>query len=293
MKAIYRIRLKPKSNWRTLLSSDTLAGYMMWLLKHNTSEFDNIYKRFVSGEAPFVLSDGFPGDTLPTPCQFSQYGVANKLIDYLPRELFDTATKRSRLLEFLQDPDDNLPHYSTCIKGIAQIDRDITSSSAIDMEESFTLSNADFITIYGYFADKETAELVEEQFKIMQYHGFGRGSSKGYGQFELLAFEQEKKLFKKSSKKTMRVALSHFIPLKGEAVPDYFQYRIKSGKIGERGYGFAKGDLFHKKPLPMILPGACFLSSDEEICGGIAKNITADKKVIQLGHAILMPVNPL
>lgn len=65
-----RIRLKPRSPWRTPWQADTLTGALCTTAARvYGADFlrDRLIGPMLAGKPPFVLSDAFPGDVLPVP----------------------------------------------------------------------------------------------------------------------------------------------------------------------------------------------------------------------------------
>ncbi|MFP4459573.1 MAG: type III-A CRISPR-associated RAMP protein Csm4 [Candidatus Zixiibacteriota bacterium] len=303
MMKFYKIKLKPKSFWRTPLNSDTLAGYMMWLLKLNSDSFDFIYERFINGKTPFVFSNGFPGDTITMPCHIKKYAqnlsqrsrnlriLAN--LEYLSLDLLDSIQNTINIEKTIDSLDVNLgeiPNFDISYHDTIQVDRQDTLSNFnhSSIIERIHLVNVDHITIYAAFETDEIAEIIKRNFEIMEYHGFGRGSSRGFGVFKLEDFSREKALFINDSQKQGRIALSHFCPADGQKIPNCFEYYLKEGKIGEKAFGL-DDESFDKKAIMMIKSGAFFQDYDRHTIGCIKENIAADRGVIQLGHSVLLP----
>jgi len=64
-----RIKLKLKSTFITDWQSDTLFGHLCWVVMRSEGEdgLKEFLQPFMERRPPFLLSNGFPGDWLPSP----------------------------------------------------------------------------------------------------------------------------------------------------------------------------------------------------------------------------------
>lgn len=82
----YRITIKPNGPIGTPWRSDTMFGHLVWFvaMQEGNKAVKSLVETFLDGDPPFILSDGFPEDCMPSPLFDSDdiASVVQSLEDY-------------------------------------------------------------------------------------------------------------------------------------------------------------------------------------------------------------------
>lgn len=302
----YRIELSIKSGFITPWHADTLFGHLCWVAERhdgfeNFSGAAGLIELYRNGDAPFILSDGFPAGLLPAPATLREL--------YLPKkqEELDSQSyskmKQAKKLEYI-----TVEQFQTFCKGqtpdLSEIHKGVISATTLHNQinritnttgEQGSLFERDekfisggLIQIYAKVRAGFETDL-HRLFELLGKTGFGAKKSSGKGAcsfkscevFDGFAVDGESSGF---------ASLSHFVPAKDDPVDGAYRTMVKYGKLGEEKT-FC-GNPF-KKPLIMIKPGALFQTAiPKSYYGRMIEGISyADKSVVQYGYAFPVPVN--
>jgi len=272
---LHRLRLRPRSPWRTPWQADTLTGALCTTAARIHGA-DFLRRRLIdpmlAGAPPFVLSDAFPGDLLPVP-------IAVRLAKP-PPDADRKAIKRGRWLareDFLAlratgsdgaIPWDRLPPDSAVFCGETTRHNTLARDSDASLEEGGLFSRADTLlrqhsepngdarlTLYFRAADQAAADLLLELLHELSLVGFGADVATGRGQFELLAEPQpELELDRPPSDANGLIVLSTFQPAPDDPTDGLWEAFPKFAKLGP---DLALADV-RKHTLILFRPGACF-----------------------------------
>jgi CRISPR-associated protein Csm4 len=273
MNRLHRLRLRPRSAWRTPWQADTLAGMLCWMCARTEGEGvlrAEILDPMLGGAPPFVLSDAFPGDLLPVP-------AAVRLLPRAPDA--HKSVKRARWIS-------REAHARACAGGEVAVEELVaeppiaehghtrnTLSRLTDTtgEEGslFThpeyridtshaaLAGADWLSVYVRVREGFEDHLLG-LFHELACAGFGADASVGKGAFDFPEGEPELEpaewLAPSPDDADAAVVLSTFQPAPADPVEGFWESFVKHGKLGP---DFGVGDV-RKNPLLLCRPGACF-----------------------------------
>jgi CRISPR-associated protein Csm4 len=276
MNRLFRLRLRPRSPWRTPWQADTLSGMLCWMCARTEGERvlrAEVLEPMLAGEPPFVLSDAFPGDLLPVP-------LAVRLLPW-PAEA-RKAVKRARWLSAAAfrravagEPltlDDLVMESPLVEHGHTRNTLGRLNDTTGDEGSLFThpehrlapkhpaLAGADWLSVYVRVRPAFEARLLE-LFEELAAVGFGADASVGKGAFAFPggspALEPTDELGAAPPEANGAVTLSTFQPAAGDPVAGVWESFTKHGKLGP---DFGLDDV-RKHPLLLCRPGACFRTS--------------------------------
>lgn len=281
---LYRLKLRPRSPWRTPWHADTLTGALCGVAARVHGP-DILRKRLIdpmlAGQPPFVLSDAFPGDLLPLP-------VVLRLAD--PPDGVDRKTlKRARWLtrdDFfaIRASGGNcaLP-WNRLIPDSAVFLDEITRHNTLSRDSDASLeegglfartgtllrthahgnrhpksdpglSAVNYLTLYFRTRDDEAADFLLDLLHELTLTGFGADVTTGRGQFDIPADpEPDANLDVPPPGANAVVVLSTFQPAPGDAIDGLWEAFPKFGKLGP---DLGLSDV-RKHTLIMFRPGAC------------------------------------
>jgi CRISPR-associated protein Csm4 len=270
---LYRLKLRPRSPWRTPWQADTLTGALCSIAaRAHGPEFltQRLIRPMLSGSPPFVLSDAFPGDLLPlpVPLRLAKHPPdadrkAIKRGRWLPRENFlalraaaaDSDVPWTRIL-----PDSTVFCAQTTQHSTLARDSDAS------LEEGGLFSRPDTclpaaqtgpaeLTLYFRAADDEAAELLMELLYSLALVGFGADTATGRGQFEIAGdAEQAADIDRMPPASDGVIVLSTFQPAPNDPTDGLWEAFPKFAKLGP---DLGLSDV-RKHTLIMFRPGACF-----------------------------------
>jgi len=299
----YRLKIKPQSSFLTPWYADTIFGNLCWNMAWR--EGDDAIKEFLeeykNGSPVFVLSDGMPGDLLPSPAHlslveqrgegFDAFKKAKELkkLSWLSQNVFESVRKGNLEIE----PSDGIKTFKTFRTLHNSINR-ITGTTGEDGSlfelEEHTLSEAgQFISIYLKIKDGRE-EKVFAFFKDLSLTGYGKKKSVGKGAFDIIGQLEPFDGFNDFNGANGFMSLSNFVPAKNDPTDGFYKTLVKYGKLGGE-FTFC-GKPF-KKPLMMLTAGSSFKVSGniKPLYGRMVEGIAPAKpEVVQYGYAFAVPV---
>ncbi len=297
----YRLKVKPQSSFLTPWQADTIFGNLCWIMAWREGE--DVLKKFLSeyknGNPAFVLSDGFPGDLLPTPVHlslmeqkgesFEAYKKAKELkkVSWLSPDVFESVRKGNLDIE----PAERAESFKTFTTLHSSINR-VTGTtgeegSLFELPEYAVEQNE--ISIYLKIKDG-WVEKVSSLFKDLSLTGYGKKKSVGKGAFEIIGQLELFDRFDDFNGSNGFMSLSNFVPAKNDPTDGFYKTLVKYGKLGGE-FTFC-GKPF-KKPLMMLTTGSSFRVNGKinrfygRMVAGIAP---AKPEVVQYGYAFAVPV---
>ncbi|GJQ27111.1 MAG: hypothetical protein HBSAPP02_21430 [Phycisphaerae bacterium] len=270
---LYRLKLCPRSPWRTPWQADTLIGALCATAArvHGAAFLrQRLIEPMLAGSPPCVLSDAFPGDLLPVP-------VTVRLAQP-PPDADRKAVKRGRWLsrdDFLTlraaTPDADVPWDRFLPDSAVFLDETtrhntLARDSDASLEEGGLFSRPDThlrtghngrtaLTLYFRAADDAAADLLRDLLHELSLTGFGADVATGRGQFEIAGDpEPATDLDAAPQDADGLIVLSTFQPAPGDPTDGCWEAFPKFGKLGP-DLGLAD---VRKHTLIMFRPGACF-----------------------------------
>jgi len=300
---LHRIRLRPRAPWRTPWHADTLYGSLCWELRRlgGHAALADLLDRCRSGNPPFVLSDAFPGDLLPTPLAVQRLVSSAEL---QPRERFELHREwKRRALVPLETFDairsGTLPPPPAGAQDPCQtesrlhvwLDRRTNTSpeGALREEDATWLDPAvQYLSVYAR-VEPDFAPRLRDLWASLAASGFGKRKSVGMGAFEFVSMERFD-AFRDVSGPDGFVSLSHFVPAASDPADGDYGVLVKYGKLGEE---FAASENPFKRPLVMLTPGSSFRTGGPprdwygRTVAGIAPT---HPEVLQVAFALVLPL---
>lgn len=300
---IYRVRLSLISSLSTPWQADTIFGSLCWAFLRNYGE-DRLREFLIlyhSGEPPFILSNGFPGDLLPVPLSvYSVFPVhPGRQLNIETHEQMRTIKKLSfvkfeqfnEILHLRSFPLSDLEKepivdFTTLHSKINRITNTTGQEGSLYEVEEWALKTK-YLSVYvkttAHWRDK-----VLDLFELMSRVGFGKDKSTGKGHFKVLGMEQFND-FKIPDSPNGFVTLSNFIPARTDPTEGLYKTFVKYGKLGEE---FSLEAVPFKKPLLMLSEGSVFCTGDaplKDFYGRMVPNIAPPKPEVTQ-YALAFPI---
>lgn len=323
----YRLTIEPLSAFRTPLQSDTIFGHLLWALRYTggqggEQELVNFVARYRAGDAPLLVSAGFPEDSLPAPAlprprPKNSSSVANRVVGdllrklseelaYLPRQQWvglvnklSGETVRAALharltyLEALeseqqQDQEDYRRQQKKEYLTRTAVDR-VTGSARegrlFMAAETFYQPPARF-DIWHKLAEGEDIERFKRCWRWIEANGFGKRKSAGAGAFKITRLLEPEDLPQADNPNAF-MSLSAWTPAAADPTDATYKTRVKRGKLAEQ-YALPSP---WKKPLLMLEPGAIArLPEGEMLKDWYGRLITdvhwSQENIVQFGLAL-------
>ena len=211
----WRLRLRPLSAWATPWRADSLFGAVCWRwLELFPLSFEQMLGEFSEGRTPpFVLSDAQPGDLFPLPLHITPV-TPNKprLPIYISAEAFQ---------DVINGQTNTAPAMKAVLAAATRIqtaiDREVGAGAEgqlFETETQYLTKACETLTVY--IRSERYMGEVTACFKALSRTGFGKKSSTGLGQFEVLSGPEECDWLDGSPSADAWVALSHFVPAPGD-----------------------------------------------------------------------------
>ncbi len=319
----YGIHLKSWLGSR--LKSDTLTGQLLCLYRERNSNeaLENWIERFKAGEPPFILSDAFPHDFLPTPAlpalprddlqkkyeqdvelfqQLKWYKTFKKKFRWMRvKEWLELRENISpwKLFEFYSQKKNEAEEKPGNIEmRQLQLHNSINRGTGAVLE-GFLYTSEDYwyhstegkpaLDIYVEI-DETYLEEFQKLLKDLEIVGFGGNRSTGKGQltFELdesTEFQSQRELLLKMPQTTAWLNLSTYSSFKRDDLRGYYQTETKFSKAWS---GFGQTNPF-KFPLLVFKAGSVFKDKPGYANTVITGIHPIDESIIQCCSPIMFP----
>ena len=253
----WRLQLRPLSPWATPWRADSLFGAICWRwLELFPESFESMLKEFREGQTPpFVLSDAWPSDLMPMPSHVLP--IASKKPKppmYISAETFRSI---SRGQSMTATPVESVIMSSTRIQ--TSIDRELGSAADGQLFETDTQhlgASCDHLSVY--IRSDRYLEQAVACLKAQSHTGFGKKSSTGLGQFEIVNHPEGCEWLDELPGANSWMALSHFVPAPGNPSNGYWRTHVTFPKF----HGNAAANVF-KGSILMLTPGSVFRTNQE------------------------------
>jgi CRISPR-associated protein Csm4 len=266
---LLQFKLRPLSAWRTAWQADTLTGLLCWTaarLGERELLEDGITSPALRGRPPFVLSDAFPGDLIPVPIVAflqswpDEQRKLAKRARWLTKECFIRARSHGSF-----QIEDLLPDRAFISQDRLRNTLDRTTQGTPERgglwpsSETWLAGEQPYLSVYARVEDEFVPTLIR-LVRELTATGFGADASAGLGQFELLGEpESAAWLDAPGTKMNSCMVLSTFQPAVNDPTDGMWQSFVKYGKLGP-DFGL-ENEQTYKRPLLMLRPGACFVTS--------------------------------
>jgi len=297
----YRLKIKPQSSFLTPWQADTIFGNLCWIMAWR--EGDDALKEFLNeyknGNPAFVMSDGVPGDLLPSPTHlslaeqkekgFDAFKKAKELkkVSWLSLDVFESVRKGNLEIEPFA-PIKTFKTFTTLHSSINRITGTTGEEGSLFELPEYAVEQND-ISIYLKIKDG-WEDKVLALFKDLSLTGYGKKKSVGKGAFEIIGQLESFDRFDDFDGSSGFMSLSNFVPAKNDPTNGFYKTFVKYGKLG--GEFTYCGKPF-KKPLMMLTAGSSFKVNGnmKPFYGRMVEDIAPAKpEVVQYGYAFAVPV---
>lgn len=276
---LYRLKLRPRSPWRTPWQADTLTGMLLATCArtHGSNVLrDRLIEPMLDGSPPFILSDACPGNLMPVPLWLRLAEWPEdvdrkqlKRVRWLSADAFKDARAGTRpsFDQFAADEQfflDHVHQHNTLSRlsdttgeaesGFAPFTRPETLLLCTDPSED---QHAGFLSVYFRILDPtgDAGNLLLDLMHELALTGFGADTATGRGQFDIIDDPQPVPEFDAPLENANAViCLSTFQPGTNDPTDGLWEAFPKFGKLGP---DLNVADV-RKNPLIMFRPGACF-----------------------------------
>ena len=273
MDSLVRIKLRPLGVWSTPWQADTLTGALAnaWARSNGPGAIERDFlDPWLAGSPSFVLSDAFPGDTLPAPAGLpvwwdwphEDYKRVKKR-DLLSPEDFGRIQRGMRPELNGDDPGIAITDHARLRNAISRA-TDTTGDGGELFEVPFsTLERRGdhpaeeerylFLSLYAR-ADSGGLDLLVNCLEMLGRTGYGADASVGHGGFVLEAEPEPFPELDDVPDADSFVSLSTFQAAASDPVDGFWRMFVKYGKLAPEFQDIA----IFKRPQAMLRPGACF-----------------------------------
>ena len=264
MDTLVRLKLKPLGVWTTPWQADSVLGALAvaWARSHGREALQRDFvEPWLANEPPFVISDAFPGNSLPAPANIP-------LFDWPPedRKKVKSLSRLSpasfrRVQMGLRPSLDDTPNIAVRddVRMRNSISRS-TDTAGVEGGELFgveysVLSDPDAgLTIYARAGDGGI-DLLTQALQTLGVIGFGARASVGHGGFMIADGPSPCPELDDVPGADGFVSLSTFQPTPADPADGFWRSFIKYGKMSPE---FHHHDVVFKRPQVMLEAGACF-----------------------------------
>lgn len=288
------LTLKLKSGLLTDLQSDTIYGHFCWRLKDKFGDdklidFINLYK---NNKPVFLISDGLIkiGDSIrfPKPFLFQKSETKatkiDKVLEFVERKRdkernYLTLSELNNFLLTgkveLEEKNESFSlnkkrkkkkrEIEESLRVSVQINRNTYSSAEgrlFSYKPKFSRQDVSFVVLIKVLDEKkfdefECEEILQDTFIV----GFGKKKSSGYGQFEILNFEEFNGLNEPKDSNYFFVLGNYLPSIEDKISPIVYDFNTKYGKFGEE---LALSENPFKNPIVFLTAGSCFKTEDKK-----------------------------
>lgn len=262
MDTLVRLTLKPLGVWTTPWQADSLLGAMACAWARSRGQ-DALRRDFLepwlAHEPLFVVSDAFPGDSLPAPASLPLWWdwPAEKRKNVKKHRWMTVADFR-RVQEGkkpnLEDPGISIQDRVRLRNTVSRV-----SNTAGDGGELFevpfsNLSRADAALTVFVRAATGGMRILVEALEMLGWTGYGADASVGHGGFELNGDQTHCHELDNVPDADGFISLSTFQPAAADPVDGFWRLFVKYGKLAPEFHSTA----VFKRPQVMLAAGACF-----------------------------------
>jgi CRISPR-associated protein Csm4 len=329
-KSVYNMKtfiltLKQKSGLLTALQSDTIYGHFCWRLKerfgvNKLTEFISLYK---NDNPVFLLSDGLlkVKDEIRFPRPFifqkpdTKENKVDKILEFVERKKSKERNylTLSEINKFLSNGKIELEEieegidlkktknkkkkiFEESLRVSVQIDRNSFASAEgklYSYNPKFSRDDVFFVVLIKVLNEDKYKEfdcdnILKDTFRI----GFGKKKSSGYGQFEVLGFDEFKEINEPIESDTFFVLGNYLTANEDKVMPIGYDINTKYGKFGEE---FSQSENPFKNPIVFLTAGSCFKTENKkEFYGRISNESEISltiKEAVQFGMPFILKFN--
>ena len=267
MGPLVRLRLRPAGVWTTPWQADSLLGAMAceWARSRGPGALKrDLLEPWLAGEPPFVVSDAFPGNSLPSPAVLplwwdwpAEQRKAVKRTRWLSVDDFSRVQRG--VMPRLEPPAVTIVDHVRLRNAVSR-----ATNSAGDHGELFEIPFSDLsragdseahLTVFARIRAGATGEaMLVDALEMLGRTGYGADASVGHGAFEIDLGLTPCPEFDDVQGAAGFIALSTYQPAVRDPGEGFWRAFVKYGKLAPELHGAA----VRKRPQVMLEPGACF-----------------------------------
>ena len=264
MEALARLQLKPLGVWTTPWQADSLLGALAcsWARSRGPDALRRDFlDPWLAGEPPFVVSDAFPGDSLPAPAAVPLWWdwPADRRKE-VRKHRWLTVADFHRVQRGEQPA---LERVSVSIRSHVRLRNAVSrvTDAAGGGGELFEVPYSDLnepgqgLSIYVR-ATRRGIDVMMEALELLGRTGYGADASVGHGSFELQGEPRSSSALDDVPGADGFISLSTWQPAPTDPVDGLWRAFIKYGKLAPEFHPTA----VFKRPQVMLEAGACFRS---------------------------------
>jgi CRISPR-associated protein Csm4 len=277
--SLWRIELHLRGPTLSAWQADTIWGHLCWALRHQQGEpaLREWLQRYRSGAPPLLVSDAFPGDTLPAPLfpQAAGQPPTDKRIKrarWLTRADFLASAAAGRVI-LDSEPAEGWRETPTWRNTVSRATGSSISEHAAGglfaLQERWPPGG--IVTTYVRVAPRELP-LGQELFQTLVHSGFGKRRAVGYGCVTEIIWREETELAQPPSGANGFVSLSSFVPQPTDPIGGAWDLRAKHARFSDEMPGTP-----WKQPLLLLTTGSSFCARPmRPWYGGVVDNIAVE-----------------
>jgi CRISPR-associated protein Csm4 len=261
VEALARLSMKPLGVWTTPWQADSLLGALAcsWARSRGAAALRRDFlEPWLAGEPPFVLSDAFPGDSLPTPAAVPLWW------DWPPDRRKEVKKHRwltaadFRRVQLGEQP--VLERVSVSVRSHVRLRNTISRvTDTTGGGELFEVPYSDLndpdqgLSIYVR-ATRRGVDVLMQALELLGRTGYGADASVGHGGFELPEELLPSPALDDVPEADGFISLSTWQPARTDPVDGLWRVFVKYGKLAPEFHATA----VFKRPQVMLEAGACF-----------------------------------
>lgn len=254
----WRIRIRPLSPWASPWRSDTIFGSICWQwLALYPHDFNSIIEEFgIGGEPPFLVSDAWPSNLLPVPAHVHVESGGDADRKKWKPPLYVPVSSFQRIVTGHEQSAKGI--VVDAVRPVTRvqtaINRDYGTAADGQLFETdcqYVGSQQDWLTVY-IRTDKHLDRLAT-CLRALAFTGYGKKSSSGLGQFELLGDPERCEWLDAVLGANAFVALNHFVPAPQDPADGLWRTHVTFPKF----HSNSVGNVF-KGAIMMLTPGSVF-----------------------------------
>ena len=261
MDTLVRVKLKPLGVWTTPWQADSLLGAMAcaWARTRGRGALHRDFlDPWVAREPLFVISDAFPGDSLPAPASLPLWDWPPEKRKDVKKHRWMTVADFHRVQKGVKPA---LEPAGVCIRDRVRLRNSIsrTADTAGGGGELFevpfsNLSNPDgHLTIFARAAGGGV-DILMQALEMLGRTGYGADASVGHGAFEVDENPTTCPDLDDLPDADAFISLSTFQPASTDPPDGFWRIFVKYGKLTPEFHSSA----IFKRPQVMLEAGACF-----------------------------------
>ena len=262
MDTLVKLKLKPLGVWTTPWQADSLLGAMAcgWARSRGQDALRRDFlEPWLAHEPPFVISDAFPGDSLPAPAALPLWWdwpaeERKNVKKYRWMTMADFCRIQEGRKPNLEDPGISFCDHVRLRNTISRASNTTGAGGELIEVPYSNLNKPDGnLTVFAR-ASSRGMRILEEALEMLGRTGYGADVSVGHGAFELKGKPTPCPELDNIPEADAFISLSTFQPAATDPKDGFWRLFVKYGKLAPELHTTA----VFKRPQVMLASGACF-----------------------------------